>query len=631
MILLLVLLAFQILAVAANPIKHARTALFGRRGTAQQDFLVTSLPGLTKNIPEHDIPLMFAGQLELYANNDTHYFFWKFSDRHKSAEAQNKTIFWLNGGPGCSSMDGALMEAGPLRVNGQAEVVYNEGSWHKKGDIIFVDQPAGTGFSYGQEYDSDLAGVLWHFLTFLEKYFALFPEDAENEIILAGESYAGQYIPYIAQAIHDRNLRVEKDNVPKFNLRGLLIGNGYIAPNEQGLSYVPFAVQAGLVKTSDPYWQKLLELHERCQRAVDKSHAEKSLSAYAIVNKDCDRVLTVLLLLTRDLLAAEDQQCVNMYDYTLRDSYPSCGMNWPPDLPDVSKFLRDDKVMGDLNLIAHKRWNECLGLVLNHLRAKLSMPSITLFPELLQHTEIVLFHGNRDIICNYLGAEGMIKKLKWSGHEGFTSDAPVYDWRHDGSVLGYVQMEHNLTYVNVFDASHMVPFDKPELSTALVDVLYKRYDLKHPKDEKPALVTHLMASTTDDNSGASGTEKESESSGAVENDQQTSRVVRVIQLAVIVVIVWGICALYATYKSKPTSIIKTKSTGRKKNVQWADQLEEDAPDKKDGSFFKKAINKFTKSESAYLPLGEDAIEMEHQKASDDDFIIGSDEELEHHR
>jgi len=32
--------------------------------------------------------------------------------------------------------------------------------------------------------------------------------------------------------------------------------------------------------------------------------------------------------------------CMNIYDTRLVDDWPACGMNWPPDLPDLYKYLR---------------------------------------------------------------------------------------------------------------------------------------------------------------------------------------------------------------------------------------------------------------------------------------------------
>jgi len=104
--------------------------------------------------------------------------------------------------------------------------------------------------------------------------------------------------------------------------------------------------------------------------------------------------------------------------------------------------------------------------------------------------------------------------------------------------------------------------------------------------------------------------------------------VRVIQLAVIVVLVWGICALYNTYKSKPTSIIKTKPSGRKKNVQWADQLEEEEEQKmQPEGFILKALHKL-KGTEGYATVPNEDIEL-GKVSVDDEFIVASDDELDH--
>lgn len=62
------------------------------------------------------------------------------------------TVLWLNGGPGSSSQLGNLMELGPFWVvkskNRPYDVVRNKYSWTKNYNVIFVDQPIGTGLSY---------------------------------------------------------------------------------------------------------------------------------------------------------------------------------------------------------------------------------------------------------------------------------------------------------------------------------------------------------------------------------------------------------------------------------------------------------------------------------------------------
>ncbi|CAH7686073.1 peptidase S10, serine carboxypeptidase, partial [Phakopsora pachyrhizi] len=73
----------------------------------------------------------------------------------KSNHIGNRQILmvWLNGGPGCSSFDGGLMEVGPLRMilkaNGKLQEA--EAPWSKYPNVLFIDQPTGTGYSYGSK------------------------------------------------------------------------------------------------------------------------------------------------------------------------------------------------------------------------------------------------------------------------------------------------------------------------------------------------------------------------------------------------------------------------------------------------------------------------------------------------
>jgi carboxypeptidase D len=653
-------------------------------------YLVTNLPGLHSNIPKDEVPLMFAGQLELFPENNTHYFFWKYADSNRIPENKKRTTFWLNGGPGCSSMDGALLEAGPFRVNEKEEVVYNSGSWHKATDLVFVDQPAGTGFSFTDTYDHDLDQVVVDFLRFMDKYFEVFPDEVENEIYFAGESYAGQYIPYIADGILKRNKKLRKDE-KRYNLKGLLIGNGWISPNEQSLSYLPYAVQAGIIDSKNPSWSLILNQHERCQKVVSHidSNNDGQLHDYEVSSDTCEQVLQLILDATKDILAPKDQQCFNMYDYTIKDSYPSCGMNWPMELKYVTPFLRQEKVQSNLNLVRHSRWKECSGTVGRHFRAENSLPAIHLLPGILEEIPVILFNGNRDIICNYLGTEAMIKKMDWNGKVGFTEGVPASDWVYDNNVAGYIKSERNLTFVNVFDASHMVPYDVPEISRALMDLITNNFDIEDvegPIDQKRFVTYPLGVRMANKNQEA--TDKPDESSnvvdageGATNTDHQgsmgddgiskptttkegdspttstsdlsseltsptTSRITRLIQLLVVVVLIWGIYALYTSYKSRPSSIIKSgPSSGKKKNVQWADQLRRFQSDdeeflqqqqQKNQGFLSKAINKFKGGNDGrgnYAPPEKyyENIEMgdsivDNNTHNVEDFIIESEEE-----
>lgn len=97
------------------------------------------------------------------------------------------------------------MEVGPFRTvpasqteSGQTEIKLVEGGWEEYATMVFVDQPPGTGLSYipteGFLHELDEASA--HFIHFLTNFYKVFPELEKQETYLAGESFAGQYIPY---------------------------------------------------------------------------------------------------------------------------------------------------------------------------------------------------------------------------------------------------------------------------------------------------------------------------------------------------------------------------------------------------------------------------------------------------
>jgi carboxypeptidase D len=164
-----------------------------------------------------------------------------------------------------------------------------------------------------------------------------------------------------------------------------------------------------------------------------------------------------------------------MYDVRLRDSYPSCGMNWPPDLVNVTPYLRRQDVLDALHIGPGKNtgWTECNGAVGANFRAANSKPSIVYLPDILTEVPIVLFSGAEDLICNHLGTEALISNMQWNGGKGFETSpgtwAPRRDWTFEGEPAGFWQEARNLTYVLFYNSSHMVPFDYPRRTRDMLD------------------------------------------------------------------------------------------------------------------------------------------------------------------
>ncbi|GAM87211.1 hypothetical protein ANO11243_052330 [Dothideomycetidae sp. 11243] len=422
------------------------------------DYYVDHLPGAP-------LPLlrMHAGHIEVAPEHHGNLFFWQFENRHIGKT--QRTVLWLNGGPGCSSLDGAMLELGPYRVEGDNLRLLN-GSWDEYANLVFVDQPVGTGFSYvdTNSYLHELDQVADHMKIFLEKYFAIFPEHSADDLYIAGESYAGQYIPYIAKAILDRNKKAGKP----WNLKGIMIGNGWIAPNEQYLAYLPYAYKENMIQANTPEAETVEKTVAACNEALSKNPKEQ------INTRACERILNDVLRVTHEM-SSMNGQCYNMYDIRKTDVYNSCGMNWPGELPITQKYLKRKEVASALHINPDKvtGWRECNDEVNRQLSAANSPPSVELLPDILAEIPVLLFSGDRDFICNHLGTEAFINKLSFNGGNGFETSpgvtAPKLDWTFDGEPAGIYQSARNLTYVLVYNSSHMVPYDYPDRSRDMLD------------------------------------------------------------------------------------------------------------------------------------------------------------------
>ena len=140
-------------------------------------------------------------------------------------------VLWFNGGPGCSSLLGWSQEHGPYSMDdGTNFWRENEYSWNKEANVIYLESPAGVGYSTCSNIsecrsnddisaDDNLAAVL--------AWYAKFPEYQGHELYITGESYAGIYVPYLTQRIDAYNTaHAADDTVFKPNLAGFAVGNG---------------------------------------------------------------------------------------------------------------------------------------------------------------------------------------------------------------------------------------------------------------------------------------------------------------------------------------------------------------------------------------------------------------------
>ncbi|GAA5908210.1 uncharacterized protein JCM6883_004309 [Sporobolomyces salmoneus] len=405
------------------------------------DLYVSSLPGL-----ETLKTTLFAGNLPVSSDSDAHLYF--LLARNKHIPNRQRLVIWLNGGPGCSSFDGALIELGPYRINEDGTVrEVEKGAWNEYANVLSLDQPAGTGYSYVTKNDNvrELGDAADQVVKFLENLYQIFPEYAQMDTYLAGESYAGQYIPYIASAI-------ERSTSISTPLKGLLIGNGWISPRDQYPAYLDYLVEKKFVRKGTMGYRNILKAVEKCEKKLDEMEKANGGKGTVLVGA-CEEILGVMNAATM-----KDGLCLNSYDTS---QYHACGTEWPPDLPQVTRYLREPKVISSLHASSSSRpWSHCDNTVASHFWTPQSVPSVQLFPDLLTKLPILLYAGDRDLMCAGMGIERMIEGLEWEGKRGFNGSEPL-EWTVDGKPAGRWTTRGNLTYVEVSNSSHMVPMDQP--------------------------------------------------------------------------------------------------------------------------------------------------------------------------
>ncbi|CAF1234067.1 unnamed protein product [Adineta steineri] len=357
---------------------------------------------------------MHAGLLPVNPQHHGSLFFWHFEKKYPSDKL--RTVIWLNGGPGCSSLIGAWMEIGPFRFQDENTMIENDGSWHLYTNLLFVDQPVGT----------------------------------------AGQSYAGQYIPYIAKAILGQRSALK--------LRGLLIGNGWIDPVTMYKSYLPFAVGNNLVVENSALYDLINIQVKQCEQALSKQ--------VHVFEEECYSILWEIVVngaMNNHHVRNQEGRCVNTYDIRHDDTYPECGKKWPSDLMYVTSYLDRQDVMSSIHIDSKQvKWAKCSDSVTDMFKAYNSKPSITLLPDLLQQIPIILYSGQYDLICNHWATEAMIHGMTWNNGTGFDFGnrtlSPKHPWIVDGEPAGLIRSARNLTYILFYNAGHRVPYYYPHRS-----------------------------------------------------------------------------------------------------------------------------------------------------------------------
>ncbi|CAP27538.2 Protein CBG07588 [Caenorhabditis briggsae] len=491
--------------------------------------MITNLPGLTFNVTYR----MFSGYLTADETPLNHLFYW-FTESQNDP-VNDPVVLWLNGGPGCSSLGGFFTELGPLHPNddGGQTLYENVFSWNKKqyklfyqfnekqtkqnskyevcyrpirytnkgfqwkANVIFLEAPAAVGFSYTED-----PNYYWNDDTTAENngyaikafFTKKFPQYAQNQFFITGESYGGVYCPTLTL-----NLIQQIDaGLLNLNFKGTAVGNGILSEYLQTNSEIVLQYGRGFNGLDE--WNSLKD-------ACNLTNSDPIYFDYSAPPEGSKCYNAVYI--NQDKFYEYDEvngDPYNMYQdcylYNQQGSWQTPGQEKLVERPTSRRQRARKALMNRRKSFASAKFsnsNSNTGmdpltlsvdstvleetLLLLICPARISKPLFT--PEINQDGEtntisaimdskwyttnnmrLMFYNGDVDTICQFLGDEWLIEKLVT--RRNLTVTSPRQPWyytqgaQYATTIAGYAKSwTQNLVQLTVKGSGHFVPSDRP--------------------------------------------------------------------------------------------------------------------------------------------------------------------------
>ncbi|XAR51162.1 hypothetical protein NMG60_11005714 [Bertholletia excelsa] len=441
--------------------------------------VITSLPGFNGSLPFY----LETGYVGVGQDEDVQLFYYFVESQRNPL--QDPFLLWLNGGPGCSGLCVLLFESGPLYFQfegyegGLPNLLLNDYAWTQNLNILYVDAPVGTGFSYsetqGGYYVDDYKSAK-QIYEFLRRWLGVHTKFLENNLYVGGESYSGIIVPMVAQEIVYGN---EIGRKPALNLKGYILGNPLTDSFIDDNSKVAFAHQLTLIPD---------ELYNSVKQSCNGDYVNVDPSN-VLCREDIDYINELL----------EDINLVNILE-------PYCGYASPHPQNFYRRRLLKEKLKPSLissinpayycrdylNVLAEV-WanNETVQQALNvrmgtkgvwqgcnsSLAYEQVVTSSVAYHKNLTAASLraLVYSGDHDMSVPHLGTQAWIRALN------LTLSNVWRAWFVDGQVAGYTRRftknNYALTYATVKGAGHSAPGYKPKQCYAMIDRFFAYYPL----------------------------------------------------------------------------------------------------------------------------------------------------------
>ncbi|PNS16698.1 Carboxypeptidase Y A [Sphaceloma murrayae] len=449
----------------------------------------------------------YAGYVDLAP--DVHVFFWFFESRRDPAG--DPITLWLNGGPGSDSLIGLFQELGPCNITEDLKSQLNPYAWNEVSNMLFLSQPVGVGFSYGEKavgsfnnatgsFQNDTTGsddgrwpvinateidttdlaamAAWHVLQgFYSGLPQLDPEIQSKEFNLWTESYGGHYGPSFFNYFNEQNKAIDNGTIQgiPLNFNALGIINGIIDEYTQAPYYPEFAVNNtyGIKAVNDTVYNYMKFAAYMPSGCLEQVQYCREARATPELDQATDAICSEAQSMCRDNVEGP------YYSFGGRGVYD---IRHPYDDPTPPEYFADYLNQASIQ--------EAIGVDLNYTTSNTDIyyafqqTGDFVFDNFIEDLEyllnqsvrVSLLYGDADYICNWFGGEAVSLAVNYTHSDQFRAAgyAPVLV---DGTEYGQVRQYGNFSFTRLYEAGHEAPYYQPLATLEIFNRTLYHYDI----------------------------------------------------------------------------------------------------------------------------------------------------------
>ncbi|RKF56908.1 Carboxypeptidase S1 [Erysiphe neolycopersici] len=412
---------------------------------AKIDFVTNS--GVCETTPGVN---QYSGYLSVGTNENM--WFWFFEARNSPTTAP--LAAWFNGGPGCSSMVGLFQENGPCRFeNGSSEPTLNPYSWNEYANMLYIDQPIGVGFSYGDNNVNSTttsAILVWKLV---QAFFAQFPQYENRAFGVFTESYGGHYGPEFVSHFESQNEAIKAGNIvgQKIDVKVLAINNGWYDSIIQQKALIDYSYNNSYkpLISSSQYTEYLDNYNNYCLPALQNCTSKTGQDESCVfASKTCNNYVEEPLIMLNNF---------GVYDVRAPRDDPN------PILTYLT-YLNSSKITNAIG--AKTTYKECAedSYIKFSETGDISRSFIPTLSTIVQSgVRTLIWAGDADWICNWYGGLAVAESINYS--ESYTfKDQMLEEYTVNGQARGEYKTAGNLAWLRAYGAGHEVPYYTPELA-----------------------------------------------------------------------------------------------------------------------------------------------------------------------